>query len=157
MLPRVDGSGTARLTFPSMGPDADFAAHSVHATSRNPGTSNHMPSSSSVILRISPTQVGGQFGYIYLSSRERNSEDALRAYFDGSGREVTTLPCPDFEGFLLANSLRTRNVSFIMDLPDYILCMGRWILGDNASSSDGVPDLSWLPRSPSETSPSLLS
>jgi hypothetical protein len=67
------------------------------------------------------------------------------------------LPCPDFEGFLLANSLRTHNVSFIMDLPDYILRMGRQILGDNASSSDGVPDLSWLPRSPSETLPSLLS
>jgi hypothetical protein len=35
--------------------------------------------------------------------------------------------------------------------------MGRRILGDNVSSSDGVPDLSWLPQSPSETLPSLLS
>jgi hypothetical protein len=67
------------------------------------------------------------------------------------------LPCPDFEGFLLANSLHTRNVTFITDLPDYILRMGRRILGNNASSSDGVPDLSWLPQSPSKTSPSLLS
>ena len=138
-----------------MDPDVDLEAQSVHLTYRNPGTSNrtsnHTPSSSSVILRISPTQVGGQFGYIYLSSRERNSEDAIGAYFDGAGREVTTLPCPDFEGFLLANSLHTRNVTFITDLPDYILRMGHRILGNNASSSDGVPDLSWLPQSPSET------
>jgi hypothetical protein len=141
----------------SMDPDADFEAHSVKASSRYPGTSSHMPSSLSVILRISPAQDGGQFGFIYLSSRERNSEDAIGAYFDGAGREVTTLPCPDFERFLLTNSLCTRNVSFITNLLDYILCMGRRILEDNAYSSDGIPDLSWLPHSPSETSPSLLS
>jgi hypothetical protein len=120
----------------------------VHATSRNPGGSTHTPS---------PAQDGGQFRFIFLSSRERNNEDAICAYFDGAGREVTTLPCHDFERFLLANSLRTRNVSFITDLPDYILRMGRRILEDNAYSSDGVPDLSWLPRSPSKTLPSLLS
>ena len=140
-----------------MDPDADFEAHSVHTTSRNPGTFNHMPSFLSVILHISPAQVGGQFGFIFLSSRERNNEDAIRTYFDSAGREVTTLPCLDFERFLLANSLRTCNVSFITDLQDYILHIGRRILEDDAYSSDGVPDLSWLPRSPSETLRSLLS
>ena len=140
-----------------MDSDADFEVHSVHAPSRNPGASSPTPSSSSVILRISPSQDGRQFGFIYLSSGERNNEEALRAYFDGAGREVTTLPCPDFKGFLLANYLCTCNVFFMSDLPDYILRLGRRNLEDNEYSSDGLPDLSWLPCSPSETSPSLLS
>ena len=42
-------------------------------------------------------------------------------------------------------------------LINYILRLGRQILEDNAYSSDGRPDLSWLPRSPSAMSPSLLS
>jgi len=140
-----------------MDPDADFKAHSVHAHSKNPGASSHTPSSSSLILCISPSQYSGQFGLIYLSSGERNNEEALHAYFDGAGREVTTLPCPDFEGFLLANSLRTCNVSFMSDMSEYILRLGCRNLEDKEYSSDGIPDLSWLPRSPSETSPSLLS
>jgi hypothetical protein len=44
-----------------------------------------------------------------------------------------------------------------MDLPEYILRLGCRILEDNAYSSYGRPDLSWLPPSPSVTLPSLLS
>ena len=106
-----------------------------------------------VILRISPAEVGGRSGYIHLASEELADANAICAYFDSVGREVTSIPCPDFEGFLLANSLRTRNVSFLMDLPAYILRMGRQILADNAYSDDARPDLSWLPRAPSVASP----
>jgi hypothetical protein len=109
-----------------------------------------------VILRISPAQEGEQFGHIYLTPDELLHQVAIQAYFDSAGREIMTLPCPDFEGFLTLNSLRTRNVSLLGDLPEYILRLGNKILEDNAYSSDGPPDLSWLPNSPSVTSPSLL-
>ena len=107
-----------------------------------------------VILRISPAEVGGRSGYIHLALEELADANAIRAYFDSVGREVTSIPCPDFEGFLLANSLRPRNVSFLSDLPDYILRLGRQFLAANTSSAhessdDGRPDLSWLPRAPS--------
>ena len=110
-----------------------------------------------MILRISPAQDGAQFGCIHLALGELDHQEAILAYFDSAGREVTTLPCPDFEGFLLANTLRTRNVIFLMDLPKYILRLGRRILEDNAYSSYGHPTLSWLPPSPSVMLPSLLS
>ena len=77
-----------------------------------------------IILRISPAEVGKQRGYIHLASGELADENAIRAYFDSVGREVMSIPCPDFEGFLLAHSLRTRNISFLSDLPEYILQMG---------------------------------
>ena len=71
---------------------------------------------------------------------------------------MLVIPGPDFEGFLTANLLCLRNVSFLCDLLDYILKLGRQILEDKAySSSNGRPDLSWLPKSPLVTSPSLLS
>jgi len=70
----------------------------------------------------------------------------VAAYFDAAGREVKVIPCPDFDTFLAAHSLRTRNVSFLIDLPAYILESGRRILADNDYSSSNVPpDLSWGP------------
>ena len=140
--PPDDASGVERS-----GNNAPPADASSVARSRN----NNSPTP--VILCISSAQVGEQTGYIHLASTELAEEDAIRAYFDSAGREVTTLPCPNFEGFLLANSLRTRNVSFLVDLPAYILRMGRQILANNAYSDDARPDLSWLPRAPSLASP----
>ena len=110
-----------------------------------------------VIIRVSPAHDGEPFGYIYLTPGERDHQETVRAYFDSAGREVTTLPCPDFDKFLLANSLHTRNVSFLCGLPEYILRLGHWILEDTAYSNDGCPDLSWSPRSQSATLPSILS
>ena len=112
---------------------------------------------SPLILHISPARDGEHLGHIYLATGELVHQAAIQAYFDSAGREVMTLPCPDFEGFLTSNSLRTRNVSLLCDLPEYILRLGRRILEDNVSSSEGVPDLSWLPNSPSGTLPALLS
>ena len=96
-----------------------------------------------MIIRVSPAHDGEPFGYIYLTPGERDHQETVRAYFDSAGREVTTLPCPDFEEFLLANSLRTRNVSFLCNLPEYILRLGRRILKDTAYSSDGRPALTF--------------
>ncbi len=147
----VHSSHASRQSSPS--PAAASRARKADNSSQ---VSRHS-SPSPVILRISPAQGGVQYGYIHLSSGELCFQEAIQAYFDSAGRDVTTLPCPDFEGFLLMNSLRTCNISFLTDLPDYILCLGRQILEDNSYSSDGRPDLSWLPRLPSATSPFLLS
>jgi hypothetical protein len=127
-----------------------------HCSTQSVDRSSHT-SPSPVIVRVSPAHDGEPFGYIYLTPGECDHQETVRAYFDSAGREVTTLPCPDFEKFLFANSLRTCNVSFLCNLPEYILCLGRRILKDTAYSSDGRPDLSWLPRTPSVTLPSLLS
>ena len=110
-----------------------------------------------MILPVSPAQDSEQFRYIHLTPGEREHQETIRAHFDSAGREVITLPCPNFEEFILANFLRTCYVSFLCNLPEYILRLGHWILKDTAYSSDGHPDLLWLPRSPSATLPSLLS
>jgi hypothetical protein len=139
--PPDDASGVERSG--NNAPPADASSVARSRTNNSP---------TPVILCISPAQVGKQTGYIHLASGELAEENAIRAYFDSAGREVSTLPCPNFEGFLLANSLRTRNVSFLMDLPAYILRMGCQILAENAYSDDARPDLSWLPRAPSSAS-----
>ena len=62
-----------------MDPDADFeVVHSVHATSRTLGASNHTPYSP-VIFCISPAHDGKQVRFIYLSSEEQYNEDIIRA------------------------------------------------------------------------------
>ena len=55
----------------------------------------------------------------------------------------------------MLNSIRTRQVSFLLDLPTSIVAMGWRILAENAAFEEAGPDLSWLPRSPSMTSTSL--
>ena len=116
-----------------------------------------------VILCISPANEGGMFGYIHLAYGEIIPQAAVTAYFDSAGREVVVIPCPNFEAFLANHSLRTHNISFLSDLPNYILETGHWILEANEhSSSDVRPDLLWLPRLPSPlasspSSQSLLS
>ena len=116
-----------------------------------------------VILCISPANDGGTVGYIHLAYGEIVHQAAVIAYFDSARQEVVVIPCPDFEAFLATHSLRMRNVSFLSNLPGYILESGRRILEENEHSSSEVrPDLSWLPRSPSPSamppsSQSLLS
>jgi hypothetical protein len=110
------------------------------------------------VSRHLTTQEGGPFGFIYLSVNELKDQAAIIAYFDNASRAVTVLPCIDFDEFLVSKFLRTRQVSFIIDLPDYIVTMGQRILEEVAHSDEEVgPDLSWLPRSPSISSLSLLS
>jgi hypothetical protein len=65
---------------------------------------------------------------------------------------VSVLPCQDFDEFLASNHLRVRQASFITDLPNYIIPMGRCIIEENEFSKEVAPDLSWLPSSPSVSS-----
>ena len=146
----VGGGGVESYAVASSARSGNSTARVGASRSERSGSASPTP----IILRISPAEFGGRSGYIHLALEELADEYAICAYFDSVGREVTSIPCPDFEGFLLANSLRTRNVSFLSDLPEYILQLGRQILAANASSKnessdDGRPDLSWLPRAPS--------
>ncbi len=110
-----------------------------------------------VILCISPSQEVRSFGFIYLSIDKLKYQAAIIAYLDNVGREAAILPCHNFDEFLASNSLQTCQVSFINNLPAYIVFMGQYILKENAYSEEMGPDLSWLTRSPSMTSPLLLS
>jgi hypothetical protein len=71
-----------------------------------------------VIFHVSPAHDRERFGYIHLTPRERVHQETIQAYLINAGRAVITLTCPDFDEFLLANSLRTCNVSFLCNLPE---------------------------------------
>ena len=138
-------------------------ASSPSSTTSNPTGGVDSTHPVPVILRISPANAGDMAGYIHLAYNEIIHRSAVVAYFDSAGREVEVIPCPDFDAFFASHSLRTRNVSFLMDLLGYILESGCRILADNDHSIGDVrPDLSWLPTSlspplaPSRSSQSLL-
>ena len=128
----------------------------IHS-SVSPRSSHTPPTLVPVVLRISPSHDGGPSGFIYLDVYELNDQAAITAYFANAGRVTTVLPCQNFDEFLVSNSLSTRQVSFLSDLPASIVAMGRHILAENAASEEAGPDLSWLPRSPSMSSATLLS
>jgi hypothetical protein len=98
------------------------------------------------MLRISPAAGSARFGYIYLAEAELRHQDAITAYFDSAGREVTVLPCPDFDSFLADTSLMYRDVLIITDLPRYVIPAGIRIL--EANSYITSPHLAWLPPPP---------
>ncbi len=65
-------------------PNADLEDPSRDASPpQRPQANNH------VMLRVSPSAGLATFGYVYLADTERRHEDALTAYFDSTGREVT--------------------------------------------------------------------
>jgi hypothetical protein len=64
-----------------------------------------LPSQPAAMLRNSQPAEGGQYGFIYLAAQELPDQAAIIAYFDNTGREVSVLPCLDFDGFLTSNSL----------------------------------------------------
>jgi hypothetical protein len=84
------------------------------------------------MLRISPPAEWGQYSFIYLAAQELPDKAAIITYFENANREVSVLPCLDFDRFLTFNSLQTCQVSFVNDLPNYILSMGHQILEENA-------------------------
>ncbi len=45
-----------------------------------------------------------------MADTEIRHQDAITAYFDSAGREVTVIPCPDFESFIAENNLVYRDV-----------------------------------------------
>ena len=98
------------------------------------------------MLRISPAAGSATFGYIYLAEAELHHQDTITAYFDSAGQEVTVLPCPDFDSFLVDISLMYRDMLFITDLPRYIIPAGIRIL--EANTYIASPNLDWLPDPP---------
>jgi hypothetical protein len=77
---------------------------------------------------------------------ELRHQDAIIAYFDSAGRDVTVLQCPDFESFIADNNLMYGDVLFILDLPRYIIPEGIRILAANYNNES--PRHNWLPEPP---------
>jgi hypothetical protein len=83
------------------------------------------------------------------------------AYFDTSGPAVVVFPCPDFDSFMQDHSLTNSNISFVSNLPSYIIPAGNKIL--EAAGYAESPNQDWLPAPPdflsiaTSSSPSLLS
>jgi hypothetical protein len=92
-----------RLRFPS-GPSR--AIHIASILSSN-GLGRTIPTLLAVIHRVSPSQEGRPFSFIYLSVDELKDQAAIIAYFNNAGRAVTIIPCQDFDEFLVLSSLRT--------------------------------------------------
>ena len=99
------------------------------------------------MLRVSPSAGSATFGYVYLADAERRHEDALTAYFDSAGREVTVLPCPNFERFVDAYNIPLHDVLSVSDLPRYIILAGIRILASQQYKDS--PRFDWLPGPPS--------
>ena len=110
-----------------------------------------------VILCISPYHDGGPSGFVYLDVYKLEGQAAIMAYFANACRVTAVLPCQNFNEFLVSNSLRTRQVSFLLDLPTSNIAMGWRILAENAAFEEAGPDLSWLPHSPWMSLATLLS
>ncbi len=110
-----------------------------------------------VVLHISPSHDGVPSGFVYLDVYELEGQAAIMAYFANAGRVTTVLPWQNFDEFLMSNSLRTRQVSFLLDLSTSIIAMGWRILAENAALEEAGPDLSLLPHSPSMSLATLLS
>jgi hypothetical protein len=122
-------------------------------SSRN--SSQQLPPSSDIVLRISPAAGSAIFGYILIPENEHHQEKAISAYFENAGHEVTILPCPNFAKFLVDHSLQERNVSLIIDLPRYIIPAGIFILQANEYSA--LHNQEWLPAPPDLSSFNALS
>jgi hypothetical protein len=139
-------SGSLQLQAPQPAHDCSSADPHGHTIPNQP------PVQPPVMLCISPSEEGGARGFIYLSSQEISDQAAIIAYFNNAGREVYVLPCQDFDEFLAFNHLQVRQISFVTDLPNYIIPMGCRIIEENDSSKEVAPNLSWLSSSPSISS-----
>jgi hypothetical protein len=76
---------------------------------------------SSIVFCISPASGSARFGYIYVATNECHLQDALMAYFDTSSRDVVIFPCTDYDSFMQNHSLSNSDISFVSDLPSYII------------------------------------
>ena len=84
---------------------------------------------------------------LHLPCRSQSGhQDAITAYFDSAGREVTVFPCPNFDSFIADTSLMYRGMLFITNLPRYIIPAGIQILEANIYITS--PHFDWLPNPP---------
>jgi hypothetical protein len=80
-------------------------------------SSQQLHPTTSIALCISLAAGSATFGYIYIAEGKcHQAEDAITAYFSSAGREVTILPCPDFDTFMANYSLVDCDVSFFNNL-----------------------------------------
>jgi len=98
---------------------------SLHGGDPAGRSSQHQASdASSIVLRVSPASGSARFGYIYVAANKCNLQDALMVYFGTSGCDVVVFPCPDFDSFMQDHSLTNSNISFVSNLPSYIIPAG---------------------------------
>ena len=135
--PPAAGEGRRRSTS-----SASLRSDSV----RNNPPSIRSPLTNDIILRISPAAGSATLGYVYIAETELRHQDAIIAYFDSPGWEVTVFQCPDFESFIADNNLMYGDVLFISDLPRYIIPAGNRIL--TANDYKKSPRHDWLPEPP---------
>jgi hypothetical protein len=108
--------------------------------------SQRSPSTNNIVLHISLAAGSATFGYIYVAETELRHKAAITAYFESAGREVTSIPCPDFETYIADNNLMYRDILFITDLPRYVIPAGIRIL--KAHRYNDSPHYDWLPAPP---------
>jgi hypothetical protein len=144
-LPPVDIGGST-VSFPSRHSTSSSGRSHLSNSLHNNPPSQRSPSTTNIMLRISPAADSATFGYIYLAEAKLRHQDAITAYFDSAGQSVTVLPCPNFDSFLADTSLIYRDVLFLTDLPRYIIPAGIRIL--EANSYIASPHLAWLPPPP---------
>jgi hypothetical protein len=92
-------------------------APSVASCPSSCNSSQQLPPSSDIVLRISPAAGSATFGYILIAENEHHQENTISAYFESAGRKVTVLPYPNFANFLLDHSLQECNISLFINLP----------------------------------------
>jgi hypothetical protein len=85
--------------------------------------SQQSPPTDKIVLHISLASSSATFGYIYLAETKLYHQDAISAYFDSPGQEISIIPCPDFDMFITDLNLMYHDVMFISDLPWYIILL----------------------------------
>jgi hypothetical protein len=96
----------------------------------NPPSQRSQPTNY-IVLCISPASGSATFGYIYLAETKLHHQDAISACFNSAGREISVIPCPDLDTFIINLNLMYCDVMFASDLPRYIIPTGNRILQAN--------------------------
>ncbi len=102
-------------------PNSSSTLLSAVASSSPPPCGHSLCPDVLIILCISPKSGSKTMGYIFLNIHERQHKAPVSAYF---GHEIVPFPYPDFNTFLCATYLCTRDVSFVGNLPHYIIPTG---------------------------------
>jgi hypothetical protein len=84
-----------------------------------------LPHNIAIILQVSPKTGSSTFGYIFLDPHKHHCQEPVTVYFTSAGRDVSALPCPNFDVFLQAHLLCMRNISLVTNLPWYVILLGR--------------------------------
>jgi hypothetical protein len=127
-------------------PPGSLHTGSHHLSSSLPLGSILLTQAAKVILCISPAEGLARFGCIYLATNERPQEEAIMAYFNSAGHEVSIIPCPDFEAFMSDNHLSSRDIVFVTDLPRHVIPDRIRIL--QTTRDNDTPNLNWMPPPP---------